>query len=410
MTWLELPAHQRWLETQTDALLDFGAASADPEGGFGWLRDDGSRDPGRGVELWITCRMTHCFALAAMMGRPGAMALVEHGIDALTGRLHDDEHGGWFAAVDSSGPTSSAKEAYGHAFVILASSSAVAAGCEAARPVLDEALRVHGERFWDDDAGMARESFAADWSGEEEYRGVNANMHTVEAYLAAADVVRDRELLRRALRIVDRVVDGFARSHSWRIPEHFTLDWEPVLDYNKDTPAHPFRPYGATIGHWFEWSRLTLQLESQLEQSGSAAPQWMADAARELYEAGVREGWNVDGAEGFVYTVDFDGVPVVRERMHWVAAEAIGAAAVLWRRTKAAVYAEQYERWWDYVARFHLDTRGGSWWHELGTDNTVSRTVWDGKADIYHAVQATLIPRLPVSPALAASLAAGNLG
>jgi len=35
--------------------------------------------------------------------------------------------------------------------------------------------------------------------------------------------------------------------------------------------------------------------------------------------------------------------------------------------------------------------------------------VWDGKADIYHALQATLIPRLPITPSLAASLAAGNL-
>lgn len=410
MTWLELPAHMRWLETQTDALFDFGAASADPAGGFGWLGEDGARVGSKGVELWITCRMTHSYALAAMMGRPGAMPLVEHGIAALSGRLRDPDHGGWFAAVDDSGPVATAKEAYGHAFVILAASSAVAAGYEPAREVLDEALAVHTERFWDDEAGMSRESFAADWTGEEDYRGVNANMHTVEAYLAASDVTRDRDLLKRALRITTRVVDGFARDHDWRLPEHFTSQWEPVLDYHRDEPAHPFRPYGATIGHGFEWARLTLQLENQLEQSGSSAPAWMAPAAREFYDASVRDGWRADGADGFVYTVDFDGQPVVRERMHWVAAEAIGAAAVLWRRTRAPGYAAQYARWWDFVARHHLDPIGGSWWHELGPDNRVSRTVWEGKADIYHAVQATLLPRLPISPALAASLAAGNLG
>jgi hypothetical protein len=35
--------------------------------------------------------------------------------------------------------------------------------------------------------------------------------------------------------------------------------------------------------------------------------------------------------------------------------------------------------------------------------------VWDGKADAYHALQATLIPRLPAAPSLASALARGLL-
>ncbi len=409
MNWLTSPAHHRWLEAEADRLLEFGAASADPRGGFGWLDESGERVERHDVELWITCRMTHSYALASLMGRPGAAALADHGLDALRGRLRDHEHGGWFAAVGARGPTNTAKQAYGHAFVILAASSAAAAERPGARALLDEAIAVHSRRFWDDDAGMSREAFARDWSGEEDYRGINANMHTVEAYLAAADVTGDKALLQRALRITERAVHQLARSHAWRMPEHFNANWEPQLDYNADTPAHPFRPFGATVGHAFEWARLTLQLAASLQQSGLAHPHWMREDARELYDAGVREGWSVDGATGFVYTVDWEGRPLVRERMHWVAAEAIGAAAVLWRVTRQNVYAEQYQQWWDFVGEFHVDHVGGSWWHELGPHNRVSRTVWEGKADIYHALQATLIPRLPTSPALAASLAAGNL-
>jgi len=409
MTWLTTPAHHRWLESETDRLLAFGAASRDARGGFGWLDEAGALDPDHDVELWITCRMTHCFALAALMGRPGAAALVDHGLDALAGRLRDAEHGGWFAAVGADGPTKDVKEAYGHAFVILAASSALAAGRPGAADLLADALAVHTERFWDEEVGMSREAFARDWSEIEDYRGINANMHTVEAYMAAADVLGDKDLLHRALRIAEKAVHGFAAGNDWRLPEHFDADWHPLMAYNEDEPAHPFRPFGATIGHLFEWSRLTLQLAHSLEQSGLACPEWMLPDARELYAAAVREGWNVDGAVGFVYTVDWEGRPVVRERMHWVSAEAIAAAAVLWQATRAAEYAEDYQRWWDYAGEHHLDLDGGSWWHELGTANEVSRTVWEGKADIYHAVQATLIPRLPVSPALAASLAAGHL-
>lgn len=410
MNWLATPAHARWLESEMDRLLDFGFRSALPFGGFGRQQDDGALAPGAQAELWITCRMTHVYSLAALAGRPGAVPMVDHGLSALRGLLRDREHGGWFAAAGPQGPTKTLKEAYGHAFVVLAASSATALGRPRARDLLDEALDVVDRHFWDEVEGMSREAFAADWSGEERYRGINANMHLVEAYLSAGDVLGSAALLKRALRICERAVHQYAAGNQWRLPEHFTVDWRPDLNYNKETPAHPFRPYGATIGHSFEWARLTVQLAASLEQSGLAAPEWMVRDARALYEAAVREGWEVDGQPGFIYTVNWMGRPVVQERMHWVVAEAIGAAATLFARTRQAEYADHYRRWWDYAGQFLIDREGGSWWHELGPDNRVSRTVWAGKADLYHAVQATLYPRLPVSPALAASLAAGNLG
>ena len=130
MTWLGTAPHARWLEAETDRLLDFARASRRPSGGFGRLDAVGLPDPAHPVELWVTCRMTHVFALGELLGRPGAALLVEHGLDALLGMLHDDEHGGWFAAADDDGPVNPAKEAYGHAFVVLAGSSAASAGHE----------------------------------------------------------------------------------------------------------------------------------------------------------------------------------------------------------------------------------------------------------------------------------------
>ncbi len=405
MALIDESAHLKWLDDEMRRLVSFGAASADPRGGFGWLRDDGTRDPSRPVELWITCRMTHVYALAELAGIDGAGAMVDHGLAALEGPLRDVEHGGWFSSMDTA-PVNDRKEAYAHAFVILATSSAVAAGHAPATALLHEAIAVHTEHFWDEAEGMARESFSRDWGTEEPYRGVNANMHTLEAYLAAADVLADRSLLARATRIVTRVVDVLGRGNDWRLPEHFTAAWEPLLDYNADAPAHPFRPFGATIGHGLEWSRLTLQTEQSLLRAGLEAPEWMAEAASALYDRAVDDGWAVDGADGFVYTVDWNGVPVVRERMHWVDAEAIGAAAALLQRTGDERYERDYVAWWGYAREHLIDTECGSWWHELDASNRPSHAVWEGKPDLYHAVQATLLPRLPLAPALAASLAA----
>ena len=133
----------------------------------------------------------------------------------------------------------------------------------------------------------------------------------------------------RAARLAGLVLE-LAPTYDGRLPEHFGPDWSVDLDLNRDRPDDPFKPYGATVGHGLEWSRLLLHLEATL---GDAAPAGLLDTSRLLFERAVADGWHADGEPGFVYTTDWDGRPVVRERMHWVAAEAIAAAAALHRRT-----------------------------------------------------------------------------
>lgn len=387
------------LEEKAVALLSFGRNAAHPDGGFGWLDDAGRLDLTRPVETWITARMTHCFALAALRGDPSVEDLVDGGVRALTGRLCDAEHGGWHSAVDETGPVTDVKEGYAHAFVVLAAASAAAAGHPAGRTLLDQALTVIEDRFWREEDGMVVDVWNRDWTRLDPYRGVNANMHTVEAFLAAYDVTGDRPWRDRATRILTRVVDEVARRHDWRLPEHFDASWREQLDYNVDEPGHRFRPYGVTIGHLIEWARLSLHLRTAL---GAQAPGWLADAAELLYGAAVRRGWAVDGADGFVYTTDFSDRPVVRERMHWVAAEAIAAAWTLHRdlgphdadKTGSGYY-RQFLRWWEYAQAYLVDHEHGSWHHELDPQNRPSATVWQGKPDIYHAYQAVILPLLP---------------
>ena len=52
------------LEAERDRLLAFARGSRHPDGGFAWLRNDGTPDLERPRELWINARMTHVFALA----------------------------------------------------------------------------------------------------------------------------------------------------------------------------------------------------------------------------------------------------------------------------------------------------------------------------------------------------------
>ena len=58
-----------------------------------------------------------------------------------------------------------------------------------------------------------------------------------------------------------------------------------------------------------------------------------------------------------------------------------------------------------YAERYLFDRTYGSWHHQLDATNHVIETVWPGKPDLYHAVQATVIPRLPLAPSMATALA-----
>jgi len=386
--------------TDLDRLLHFAAGARLPEGGFGYLGDDGRVVPGRPVETWIVARMTHVFGLARLLGRPGADELVRHGVSALAdGPLRDREQGGWRASTRDA-----TKAAYVHAFVVLAGSTAVAADVEGGPALLADALDVWQTRFWDDAEGMAVEEWDRAWTACADYRGINANMHGVEAMLAAADAVPDEPTAGRlhlqALRVTERVVHGWARERDWRLPEHFTAQWEPIPDYNREQPADPFRPYGVTIGHQFEWARLALHLRSVTDEP----PPWLLDDAVALFDAAATRGWAADGSDGFPYTLDWDDRPVVGARMHWVLCEAVAAATVLAAVTGEQRYRDLAQRWRAHGETVFADPATGSWHHELTPGGEVASGTWAGQPDAYHLAQMLLLDDRPVHGSIAAAL------
>jgi len=409
MQWSNTPAHARWLETETDRVVDFARAAQNPDG-FGWLDNHGKLTPASGDFLWVTARMTHAFALAALMGRPGANALADHGIAALLdGPLRDTQYGGWYTQVIDGHVKDDSKSGYQHWFVALAGASALAAGRPRAQELLDEALRVTDAYFWSDDEQMSKESWDRAFSQTEAYRGGNVSMHCVEAYLAVADATGDRTYLDRALAIATTMIHQYARNNNYRVFEHFDEHWRPVPDYNIDHPVHRFRAYGSTPGHWAEWSRLLLHIKAGLEARGGTPPDWLLPDAEGLFAACVRDAWQPDGHPGFVYSVDWNGQTVVPARIRWVLIEAIGGAYALYLATGDQQYEDWYIKFWDNARNHFMDYEGGSWWQEISPDGVPSSDVWDGKPDIYHLMHCLVVPRLPLYPAMAVALADGKL-
>ncbi len=395
--------NKAFLDAIRENLLAFGHRFPAPDGSSYYLGDDGTPWTDRPRETWITSRMAHVYSIGCMLGWEGAGELADAAVRGLRGALHDKQNGGWYAGIRTDGTCLPTKQCYAHAFVILAATSAMLAGRKGAGDLLQDALETYDRYFWEEEKGLARDTWNTEFSEVDPYRGINANMHTVEAFLAVWDATKEETYRARAGRIIDRVIT-WARENEYRIPEHYTTDWVPDLTCNQDKKDDPFKPYGATPGHGIEWARLICQWACATYGTAGAG-QYIAVAER-LYRRAVTDAWNADGAPGIVYTTDWTGQPIVHDRMHWTLAEAINTSAVLYQLTGKEEYAADYAMFLRYLDETVLDHVNGSWFHQLDRNNQLLGTVWPGKSDLYHALQATLIPYLEVSVSIAAAVAA----
>jgi sulfoquinovose isomerase len=401
--WAHAPGHRDWLHDRAARILEFYRVAQNPAGGFHDL--DVTRRPlptgwppaaEPQTTLFQTTRMVHSYGIGHLWGFPGSAALVDHGMEHLWGVHRDQRHGGYFWANGTAGPINDTKQIYGHAFVLLAASTAQRAGHPDASRLLDDVASVIDERFWEVGPGAAAEEFSVDWGTKEDYRGANGNMHLVEALLAAHEATGDAEFLHRARQVSERIIVASAQPNDWRIPEHFHADWSIDHSYHRDV----FRPYGSTIGHWLEWSRLLLQLwvaEGRRED-------WQRDAAVRLFDQAQAEGWEPERG-GYYFTVGWNGEPIDRDRYWWPCTEGIAAAHWMRELIGGDRYEQVYRRVWSW-SHEHLLLDDGPWRHQLDDSLSPVQNPWYGVPDIYHSIQATLLPTVPATGSLVAGLAA----
>ena len=405
--WLQSARHRAWMADQAARLLSFFRASVDDDGRFVELDDDGrplsnsvAPAPDARQSLLTVTRAVHSYSLGELLGIPGCRSVVDAGLTTLWEEHRDPVAGGYVEAVSANGAGDTTKAAYGHAHVLLASASAVAAGHADATKMFADALAVIDAHFWSDQDGAATtEAYDRDWRVLEPYRGANSNMHLCESLLAAAEVGARPDLAERAARLAARFIDGQARRHGWLLPEHYDLSWQPMLEYNRDRLDDPFRPYGATIGHSLEWSRLVVCAGLATGRLG----EWFLAAAEAMFKRGVEAGWDRRHG-GLAYTVGWDGVPANPDHYWWPVAEGIATSAYLLRVTEHDVYETWYRNFWEYAATHLIDRRRGGWYPQLDEHNRRKVHPWYGKPDIYHSLQACLLPALPVASSIVGAI------
>lgn len=384
--WLDDRTHRQWLARDASRQIGFFRPSLRADGGFDVLDRDGSPLPRGPQELHTTTRLVHSFALAKAAGASGGDDIIDAGMAFLWDRHRDPVHGGYAWSVSGEGPADATRLAYGHVFVLLAGASARQVGHPNADRLIADVADILDRHFWDEAHGLFSDEFAADWSPFSTYRGMNANMHGVEALLAAFEATGEALHLERAVRILDFFTLRIAPHTEWRLPEHYTETWAIDPDY----AGNPmFRPAGTTPGHSLELGRLLLHWWELAGRPAGDAPL----RARRLIERALSDSWREDG--GLVYTLDRHGRPAVRDRYWWPVTEAIGAMAALQKIDPQLSDEAWYRRLWQFADTHFIDHARGGWFPEIDEQGAPAARQFQGKPDLYHALQAALLPLAP---------------
>jgi sulfoquinovose isomerase len=211
--------------------------------------------------------------------------------------------------------------------------------------------------------------------------------------MAAFEATGESHYLKKAERIADLLINRRAREEGFRVAEHFSEEW--VVDRSYYHQNEMFRPAGTTPGHWLEWARLLLQLYTL----GGKTHAWMPEAATTLFERSMTLGWDADKG-GFFYTLDWQDVPEKKEKLWWPMCEAAGAAHFLNAHVGGTFHEDSYRKIWSAISGHFIDRQHGGWFEELTVDLAPANTLFPGKGDIYHALQACLIPLFPAKGSL----------
>jgi mannose/cellobiose epimerase-like protein (N-acyl-D-glucosamine 2-epimerase family) len=384
------------LEHVRHTLSFYDPRALDPSGGFfQFFKDDGTVFDRRTRHLVSSTRYVFLWAMAArhFPGVPQYNVYVRHAVDFLRNHHRNPATGGYawqLAWQDGRAEVlDAAQHCYGLAFVLLAFAHAHAAGIPEARGWLDETYELMDRRFWQPEYGLYADEATPDWqlSG---YRGQNANMHAVEACLAAFEATGTRRFLDRAATIAEAIVQRQASLADGMIWEHYHADWSIDWDYNRDDRTNIFRPWGYQPGHFTEWARLLLVLEKHV-----ALP-WLLPRAQWLFEVAMHRAW--DREYGGVYYGFGPDFSICDDRKyHWVQCETLATAAVLGHRTGSDAYWAWYDRLWAYCWEHWVDHGHGAWFRLLTRENvnTTDEKSTAGKVD-YHTTGAcyAILPTL----------------
>ena len=279
--WTTRPYHRQWLMDQADrAVRSVPVQRRQPQGRLLRSRRGGKTLRQPCARFMSPAAWSIASPLATSLAAPAADAIVDHGMQFLWNGHRDQKHGGYCWSLDDNGYKDDSKQAYGHAFVLLAAADAKVLGHPLADKLLADITEVIETRFWEEQHGAMSEEYARDWSKITGYRGQNSNMHTTEALMAAFEATGDTKYLNMAERIASLIIKRHAAALDYVVAEHFDAELEPRQDLQGLRHVPPGRHDARPLARMVTPSGAALGAGRQETQPGCPKPRRSCSTVR----------------------------------------------------------------------------------------------------------------------------------
>lgn len=352
------------LKHSKDILKFYSHRVVDNNGGYFQNYYDNGRLFHKGDKhLVSSTRIIVNYALAAIhFNNKNLLPIAKHGLNFLENIHWQISTQSYAWTLHNNEPNDMTQQAYGYAFVLLAYAAVKKAGIITNDNKLIQTFELLEQRFWQSDYGLYADEISVE--GElSTYRGQNANMHLCEAMIAAYEATNNVMFLERAKLLAHNIAVKQAKLTDNLVWEHFTPEFQPDWNYNKDDPKNLYRPWGFQPGHQTEWAKLLLIINRH-----SPAP-WLVERAVALYDTAYTLAWDKEFG-GFIYGFDPKGNWCDEDKYFWVQAESFATAALLYVETREQKYLDQYQAIWAYCDEHFVDHKYGAWFRLLNRDNS----------------------------------------
>ena len=369
-----------------DILAFYDDRVVDPQGGyFQNFYDDGTTFNNGFKQLVSSTRIIVNYALAAKtFDRPEYLTIAQHGLTFLEQVHWQEDSQGYAWTLQDNAPLDMTQQAYGYAFVLLAYTATYKAGMISSDEKIEQIYQLLEQRFWQAEYGLYADTLSTE-GVLSDYRGQNANMHICEAMIAAYQATKHDKYLSRAKTIAATICCKQAALTNDLIWEHYTPEFQPDWEYNKNDPKNLYRPWGFQPGHQTEWTKLLLQIHRDAPEA------WLLEKAQQLFDNSYDKSWDKQHG-GLVYGFDPEGKWCDDDKYFWVQAESFAAAALLYQATDDAQYLTKYNDLWQYSWAHFVDHKHGAWFRVLHRDNSAysnEKSAAGAKCD-YHTLGACL--------------------
>lgn len=334
------------------------------EGGYCLNHDHLGRFQGKGQKSLVSQARTVWFFSRLFNSSYGAdehLKAAQWGYEFLRECLWDQQHGGFYWAVDESGKiaTSSGKHLYGQAFAIYALSEyAIASKDTGAIQLADSLFNLLETYAYDVEHGGYRESFQADWQSvppdEMTYLGtpaafklLNTHLHLMEALEVYYRVKPNSHVREKLTELILINSNAVVRKSIGTCSDQYHPDWLPV-----DTPSGKRTSYG----HSLENLWLLALVRRTLGLSNSP----LIELYQTLFKYALRYGYDKRRG-GFYESGYFNQIADKRTKIWWVQAECLVAALQMYKFTKERIYFRCFCQTLSWIVNNQVDWQRGEW-------------------------------------------------